>query len=739
MWEHNQTDPDFTINSELKRTEWELSQIKEAMIVQTQYMLNMGNDLTTGGGSYSIGNINASWSRPVDREIVAPGVYKLLQNARVYQLQNYGFENYKAVEKCNENKYDTECITRNIGDKLYVALDQGKEASGNVAVVGTNGIVNFSNPNDLNFSNFSATRIKDWNSNDYVEIDKITNQLFRGDDLYGVHSGVQRGEVLEYIKNIPTNGDAYTKAEIDTQQKNQDTKIQANTNIINEVIDKLRATTFINYKGEWREGTQAVVGQVYSYNGKMYLCKNNTNTNPSNKDNWDLITSEELQVDLSDYYTKLEIDNQQTKQDNKIETLSNDLEELGNNVSENTNYIENVVKTTYSPNKWNNAFTLANTNKTSIEELNTKLNDLDLSQYAKINDPKQSITSNQYVLANQKNNWTVSTEWEQEQDGITTPYLNINSNVGINLDLQNAPLDNRNFIINCLNRGEQTGDNKKSWGKYYFGDGSFNFQSVFYTNDGDNILYGKSTIIDSDKIQHLNTKNNKGYQINFDDEMSIYRNEHFIPTERSIATIQDIKNEIAKLPSNDLSNYYTKKELSDYSVVLKPQEIKPSENTSIDNYNDTEITLKAPQKITCITNANGEFRTETRQDGFYINNKKAQPIRNVEIMNNETKITELGDNKVMVIAQMSLTNYRNNGQDLYNGLPNEVKNLRNVRQIEYFEYNFVQYTNDVNKVFTNYVGNIAASVYENRIYLRNEMALPSYLTHLRFKLIYDKS
>ena len=164
VWEHNQTDPDFTINSELKRTEWELSQIKEAMIVQTQYMLNMGNDLTTGGGSYSIGNINASWSRPVDREIVAPGVYKLLQNARVYQLQNYGFENYKAVEKCNENKYDTECITRNIGDKLYVALDQGKEASGNVAVVGTSGIVNFANPNDLNFSNFSATRIKDWNS-----------------------------------------------------------------------------------------------------------------------------------------------------------------------------------------------------------------------------------------------------------------------------------------------------------------------------------------------------------------------------------------------------------------------------------------------------------------------------------------------------------------------------------------------------------------------------------------------
>lgn len=201
VWDFNYLDPNFAPDSELKRNAWELSQIKEAVIVQTQYMLNMGNDLSVGGGSYSIGNINSSWSRPENRDIVAPGVYKLLQNGRVYKLQSYGISEKqdKDCSCCIENKYDNECLTQNRADKLYVKQDQGEQAAGGVAVVGENGIVNFANPNYLNFSNFSATRIKDWLDNDYRDIDKITNQLFRGNDLYGVHSGVQRGELYNLL------------------------------------------------------------------------------------------------------------------------------------------------------------------------------------------------------------------------------------------------------------------------------------------------------------------------------------------------------------------------------------------------------------------------------------------------------------------------------------------------------------------------------------------------------------
>lgn len=241
-------------------------------------------------------------------------------------------------------------------------------------------------------------------------------------------------------------------------------------------------------------------------------------------------------------------------------------------------------------------------------------------------------------------------------------------------------------------------------------------------------------------LRIIDLENNNSLSINDIGNVGVSQNDIMIPLSYyenvEINNDNDIPNK--KYVDTKLNDYYTKEQLSNYSVVLKPEQIKPSDNTSIDNYNDTEIVLTAPQKITCITNANGQFRTETRQDGFYINNKKAQPTINTEIMNNATKITELGDNKVMVIAQISLNNYKNNGQDLFSALPTEVQELQNVRQIEYFEYNFIQYSNNVNKVFTCYIGNIAASVYSNRIYLRNEMALPSYVTHLRFKLIYDK-
>ena len=208
VWDFNYLDPGFAPDSDLKRNEWELGQLVEAMIVQTQYMLNMGNDLSQGGGSYSIGNINSSWSKPLERDIIAPGVYKLLQNGRVFLLQS--FTNAKNACCDNEcdcffDRYSQEPITRAIGDTRYVKVEQGKEQAGNVAIVGSNGLVSFANPNDLSFSNFNATRIKDWNKNDYVEIDKVTNQLFRGKDLYGVHSGVERGEIYNLIANAQMN------------------------------------------------------------------------------------------------------------------------------------------------------------------------------------------------------------------------------------------------------------------------------------------------------------------------------------------------------------------------------------------------------------------------------------------------------------------------------------------------------------------------------------------------------
>lgn len=112
--------------------------------------------------------------------------------------------------------------------------------------------------------------------------------------------------------------------------------------------------------------------------------------------------------------------------------------------------------------------------------------------------------------------------------------------------------------------------------------------------------------------------------------------------------------------------------------------------------------------------------------------------KNAEISGAGVSIIELGNNKVMVIAQADIRNNLSQGADLYNNLPEAVKDLRNVSDIEYFEYNFIQNLNGKNKVFTNAIANIAATVYSNRIYLRNEANIPGYIQYIRFKLIYNK-
>lgn len=208
VWNFNYIDPQHNPHSPLARNEFELNQMQEAMIVQTQYMLNLGNDLTQGGGSYSIGNVNASWSRPNTREVIAPGVHKLLNNARVYELQDFGIkkvDNNNCKKSCYIDRYSQEPITRAIGDKRYVKVEQGEQARGNIAIVNNNGMVEFANPNEVQFNNYNADKIKDWHTNDYLTIDKITDMLLRGQDLYGVHSGVERGEIYHLLAQAQMN------------------------------------------------------------------------------------------------------------------------------------------------------------------------------------------------------------------------------------------------------------------------------------------------------------------------------------------------------------------------------------------------------------------------------------------------------------------------------------------------------------------------------------------------------
>ncbi len=183
----------------------------------------------------------------------------------------------------------------------------------------------------------------------------------------------------------------------------------------------------------------------------------------------------------------------------------------------------------------------------------------------------------------------------------------------------------------------------------------------------------------------------------------------------------------------NIQNLNTNKQdiLNNNTLEIKPRKINFGDDITLYKYSNNELVVNYNEKLSFIDKNDNRitFLQNGVIDGYYKNN---------EILNSATKITELGNNKVMVITQADIRNNLGAGADLYQNLPETVKNLRNVNNIEYFEYNFVKSENRKNIIYTNNVGNISATVYSNRIYLKNENNIPNFIEYIRFKLIYDK-
>ena len=113
----------------------------------------------------------------------------------------------------------------------------------------------------------------------------------------------------------------------------------------------------------------------------------------------------------------------------------------------------------------------------------------------------------------------------------------------------------------------------------------------------------------------------------------------------------------------------------------------------------------------------------------------------LEYKDQKTHIIELYNRKTMIIstANISSSSAKENGVDYWNVegvLQETIKEINDIEKIEWFEYCF--YEEKTGKVFSSYIGNVACSQYNHRLYLRNEQTLPSYPTELRFKVIYTK-
>lgn len=280
----NGLNPNRDTNDTLYRTDFELGQLQEALIFQVQYVLNMGNDFTIGGGSYSIGNVNSSYNRPEGRELIAPGVYKLLSNARVYNLNAFGSFNQvdKELIPLSTSKEIMERV-----NKEYVSINQPNAQVGQVAYVNQSNKVDFGNPQDLQITTYNTQRVagpEGYRTN-YYEIDNVPNIAFFGNDLNGTYSAVHRGEINNLVIDLVHK--------ININDLNGLTKEQ----IYNAIYASgILWNSQIEYKKDW------IVQIVNNKNELLYYqaLQDNININPLNDNGtiWKKIETQEIDLNV---------------------------------------------------------------------------------------------------------------------------------------------------------------------------------------------------------------------------------------------------------------------------------------------------------------------------------------------------------------------------------------------------------------------------------------------------------
>ena len=272
VWDY-MTSPNPDTSNELYRNATELSFLKEAFIVQTQFTLNNANSFVQGSNSFNATGFNLSSTSPVERDVLAPNVRTLLQQANMYVFQTLGSLKDEANKKCLVSD-ERDILTLNKADQLYVKQIQEHAAQGNVAV---------------------------------IDPDKPTKQIvFKEIGSLLTNTRLDATRVLDSDRNFRELASTRVVSDINTRVQNVADVSNANDVALGEQIRlinlKLQNGIIFKNKGEYIAGTTYQMLDVVRYNNKIYFCKVQSTTSlPTNRTDWGLLTPET--IDLSPYAT----------------------------------------------------------------------------------------------------------------------------------------------------------------------------------------------------------------------------------------------------------------------------------------------------------------------------------------------------------------------------------------------------------------------------------------------------
>ena len=410
-----------------------------------------------------------------------------------------------------------------------IATKQDKLIAGNNIIISNNeisAIVNLSNYYDKQEIDTTINSVK---GNVATNTNDITNLKTKDTQLESV--------INTNKQNITTNTSDI--ATIKAQQATQDQQISSNRDLSNQIIEGLKTLRVFNYIGTFNSTTTYKRNDVVDYNNRLFLSKvdNNVgNTPPNNNQSntyWLLVDGVQASVDLSGYYTKLEVNNK--LQDYlAITTFNQTIQQIQTKQGEQDTLISQKANTSDLANYYNKS------------EVDGKVN-------------------------------TINGEIATKQDKlIAGNNISIQGNVisaNVNLDnyYNKSEVDNKiTTIDNTLNGKANTSDlnsyakiNETNNGEFFIGDK--NGKHIWFSKP---FQYSGNTYA-SIKIRNGGT-NYFTMEHNFNTNQSIISNPRgsiqlkniAAPTENSdAANKQYVDTKIANIPSTDLTNYYTRSEV----------------------------------------------------------------------------------------------------------------------------------------------------------------------------------
>lgn len=285
VWNYmSQDKSDIDPKDKLYRTEVELGFIKEAFIMQTQFTINNSNEFVQGSMNYNASGFNYSQNTPVERDVLAPNVLKVLARAKVYFFNFWDSNDDKKVN-CDVLAPEQRPMNIAEADLRYVLLENPYSKPGQIL------ITTKENNSRRVVYKYPYEVFQD------ADLDINAKRVFDKDTQYReLKDTIVVNELGTYIQNV-------------NQSLTQDLGSQLER--IVGLEEQLREGIIFHNRGDWQANTIYYLLDIVRYGGNLYWVKaNSTNKPPTDKNDW--VSLAPATIDLSEYAT-IEWVNQQLR------------------------------------------------------------------------------------------------------------------------------------------------------------------------------------------------------------------------------------------------------------------------------------------------------------------------------------------------------------------------------------------------------------------------------------------